>query len=194
MPAIDLTTFLTTKGLSVIIFAPLGILGLLALLFIPSLLSSGAKARPAMDALTRYFLMAAGVLLMSLSALPTVQSVFSGITFAAETYVALLLVFATGGAIFLWQENALQSIDPASKEIPGLLYTSLFRLIGCLLSIVAALSLALAIVLRATGTGWWIDASVLLLFGLLLCACTQQREEKQGFFRKLPVVRGKRRK
>lgn len=189
MPITDLTAIFSIRGLFYGLILPILIVELLALVLIPSLLRTGAKPKATMEALYCYLMLGVGVLLMTIGALPTVYSVLAGITYTSETYIALLLVFASGGAVFLWHDNHVRTIDSASQAVPAALYFYLFKIIGRLLTLLAAISLSLNIILgETTLPGWWITPLVILLYGLLLSWCTREEERRPSIFRSTPVA------
>ena len=145
----------------------------LSVLFIASMMNPGAKPKAVGEAIYTYLMHGASVLLMTIGALPTVFSVFAGVAYTGRTYIALLLVFACGGLLFLVQDHALQSLDAASKAVAEAVYLTTLRVIGNLLALLSALSIFLSIVLASFQVGWWVTPFVLLLYGMLLSWCTK---------------------
>lgn len=152
---------------------PLLIVLFLTFLFLASMLNSGAKAKGVGEAIYTYLMHGTSVLLMTIGALPTVFSVFAGVAYTGRTYIALLLVFACGGLLFLVQDHAVHSLDSASKAVSEAIYMTTLRVIGNLLALLSALSIFLSIVLASFQPGWWVTPFVLLLYGLLLSWCTK---------------------
>ena len=135
--------------------------------------SAGAKAKGVSDAIYCYAMHAVSVILMTIGALPTVFSVFSGIAYTGRTYIALLLVFACGGLLFLIQDAAVRELDKASKAVPEAIYMTTIKFIGNLLALLSTLTIFLSIVLASFSPGWWVTPFVILLYGLLLSWCTK---------------------
>lgn len=156
------------------VLLPLVLVQLFALLCIPSLMAAPAKARSIVDAIHCYLMQGLGVLLMSVGALPTVFSVLAGVSYPGGTYFGLLLVFAAGGALFLWQDNRSRGLDAASKAVPGAIFFGILRLIGQTSLILAGISFLLSITLEATTVpGWWMMPVLVAVYGALLTWCTK---------------------
>jgi len=160
---------------------PLMVLQIIALLFIPSMLNTGAKPREVGEALFCYLMQGVGVILMTVGALPTVFSVFAGVAFPGRTYVALLVVFTCGGILFLIHDQLSQSLSSASKAVPQAVYFFSLKIIGNLIALLSGLSIILSIITGNTQQGWWVMPFVLLFYGLILSWCTRVDQEKQVF-------------
>ena len=156
---------------------PLLTLFFLTVLFLASLTVSGAKPKSVGEAIYCYVMHAVSVLLMTIGALPTVFSVFAGVAYTGRTYIALLLVFACGGLLFLMQDQAVRKLDAASKAVVEAIYMTTLKVIGNLMALLSAISIFLSIVLAAFQPGWWVTPFVLLLYGLLLSWCTRGAHE-----------------
>lgn len=152
---------------------PLLTIFFLAVLFLASMSVPGAKPKGVGEAVYCYLMHAVSVLLMTIGALPTVFSVFAGVAYTGRTYIALLLVFACGGLLFLVQDNAVRGLDAASKAVSEAVYMTTLKVIGNMLALLSALSIFLSIVLASFTAGWWVTPFVLLLYGLLLSWCTK---------------------
>jgi len=166
---------------------PLLTLTFLTLLFFAGMSAQGAKAKAVGEAIICYLMHAVSVMLMTVGALPTVFSVFAGIAYTGRTYVALLLVFAAGGLLFLIQDQAARGIDAASKSVIEAIYTNTVKLIGNLITLLSALSLLLSIVLASFDPGWWVAPFVYLLYGMLLSWCTRD-ENDLAFFKSMQMA------
>jgi len=124
-------------------------------------------------AIFSYVMMTIGVILMSLSAIPTTISVLSSTAFNPEVYLSLLLVFAMGGLMFLWNDYRLREIDEKTKAIPGVMYFFVMKAIGQLSLVLAVLYLTLTIVLGDIGTpGWWSIPLTIALYGIVMSVLT----------------------
>lgn len=166
---------------------PLLTVTFLTILFFAGMQAQGAKAKAVGEAIVCYLMHAVSVLLMTIGALPTVFSVFAGIAYTGRTYVALLLVFAAGGLLFLIQDQAARGIDAASKSVIEAIYMNTIKLIGNLVALLAALSLLLSIVLASFSAGWWVAPFVYLLYGLLLSWCTRD-DGDLAFFKSMQMA------
>ncbi len=167
---------------------PLSVAALILLLFIPSMLSTGAKAAGVGKAIYCYGMQGFGIFLMSAGGLPAIfgvtQKLFVGTeSYTTETYLALLMLFATGGLLFLWHEQAAEKIDTASSAVPAVLFWYTFKAVGLVISVFAALSTLLTmLLLRPLPPEWWVQPVVLFVYGLLLSWCTRSpAEEPRGF-------------
>ena len=172
-----LTTIFAFIGSFYGLVIPLLIIFYLSILFIAGMSAPGAKPKGVGEAIYTYTLHAVSVLLMTVGALPTVFSVFAGIAWTGRTYIALLLVFAAGGLLFLMQDQATRELDKASKAVIEAIYMTTLRVIGNGLALFSALSVFLSIVLASFANGWWVTPFVLLLYGLLLSWCTRTETE-----------------
>ena len=121
---------LSSPALAYGVLVPLVLVQLFALLFIPSMLAAPAKARAVGDAIHCYCIQSFGIMLMTAGSLPTVYSVLAGISYTGGTYFGLLLIFAAGGGLFLWQDQRASSLDPAARAVPGSIFLLTFRILG----------------------------------------------------------------
>ena len=148
---------------------PIIILQLLAFLLIPKLLDH-RNPRDVGQAIFCYLMEGLGLLLMSVGSIPTFIAAFSPRGLQAEVYLGVLLVFATGGLLFLWHDQQIREMDEEVKAIPGAIYFFTIKTIGFLCAVFAALGIALSITLGAVSqAGWWTAPVVVLLYGCILC-------------------------
>lgn len=168
-----LTTIFGFIGSFYGLVVPLCTLFFIAILFLASMTVAGAKPKEIGRAIYTYIMHGTSVLLMTIGALPTVFSVFAGVSYTGRTYIALLLVFASGGLLFLMQDQEVRNLDSASKSIPEAIYMTTLKIIGNLLMVLSGLSIVLNIILTSFQTGWWVTPFVLLLYGILLSWCTR---------------------
>ncbi len=168
---------------SVVLFmlaVPVIVVQSFALLFIPSLLGAGARPQAVGKAMYSYVLQAAGIALMTLGGIPALHAVLERTLlgferFTPEIYVALLVLFATGGLTFLWHERMAETIDPVSRRIPATVFWFSFKLAGFLLMLGSALFFFLMMLLarESFSMGGWLMPFLLFLYGLLLSWCTR---------------------
>ena len=156
---------------------PLVTIFFLTVLFLASLSVPGAKPRHVGDAIYAYLMHGVSVLMMTIGALPTVFSVFAGVAYTGRTYIALLLVFACGGVLFLMQDQAVRGLDSASKSVTESVYLTTLKIIGNLIALLSGVSIFLSIVLASFQPGWWVTPFVLLLYGMLLSWCTKGNQD-----------------
>lgn len=156
------------------IVVPLVLVQLLALLYIPSMLGAPAKARAIGEAIHCYCIQTFGVMLMTIGSLPTVYSVLAGISYTGGTYFGLLLIFATGGGLFLWQDQRASLLDSAARAVPASVFILTFRILGQITLILALLSFLLSITMGSTDiVGWWIMPVLMACYGGLIAWCTR---------------------
>jgi hypothetical protein len=163
---------LTILGYAVVI--ALSLSAVFALLLIPSLLPPGARPGAAAKALFCYFMQFIGIALMTLSGLPAVIGVAMGIGYPHQSYLALLMIFAIGGLLFLWYENRQGSLDPISSAVPHLLFHYTLKFTGFLTSLLAALTLLAVLLFPPPNLlgSWWIIPLIIFFYGVFLSWCT----------------------
>ena len=156
------------------IVVPIVLVEFLALLCIPSLLAAPAKARAIGEAIHCYCIQAFGVMLMTVGSLPTVYSVLAGVSYTGGTYFGLLLIFAAGGGLFLWQDQRASSLDSAARAVPAAVFLLTFRILGQVTLVLALLSFLLSITMGSTDlSGWWIMPLLMACYGGLISWCTR---------------------
>lgn len=155
------------------ILVPLGLVQLVAFLFIPSILAAPKKPRSIAEAIFCCLMQGFGVFLMTIGSLPTVYSVLAGDSYASGVYFGLLLVFAAGGCIFLWSDHRIVSIDPEARAVPCAIVLISFRIIGQILLALAVVSIVLSVTTGSQTTGWWLMPVLMGLYGGLIAWCTK---------------------
>ncbi len=164
----------SVQGIVYGLLLPLLVLQIIALLLIPALLTRGGSADAAGKAIYAYLMQAIGILLMTVGGLPALHSVLSGQDYPSTTYLALLIVFASGGLTFLWHDHLAHTIDGASRAVPEAIYFYTFKLLGFLAALLAAMSLLLTMLLNPESPeNWWVMPVIILTYGLLLSWCTR---------------------
>jgi len=171
-----LSTIFGMVGIVYGLIAPLTIILLLIFFLLIGMRSAGAKARGVMQATYCIMMMSIGILLMTIAAIPTVASVLASMSYSGATYIAFLILFLTGGMLFLHHDRWLQAIDNASAQIPTMVYTYLFKLIGVLATLLSGLSLALTFIFGNVEDGWWVMPLTVLLYGLLVMWSTRSEQ------------------
>ncbi len=156
---------------------PLGTLLLFTLIFIAALLRPGTQPAAIGKAIYNHVLQALGVGLMSISGIPACYAVIEQLVmgqerFTTEIYVALLVLFATGGLLFLWHEESSEAVSP-SQAVVSAIFLSMYRLIGMCLVVIFGLSMVLTVLFDGNRAvpSWWIMPGLLFLFGVLLSWC-----------------------
>ena len=184
-----ISTIFASVGLIYGLLLPLFLSVVLAFFMMVSLHQSGARPAGTGKALYCYLQQSFGILLMALSGLPSIESILNGKPFAANTYMALLILFTVGGLIFLWHDFAVRSVQEPSRAVPYVIYFYTFRFLGFVLAILAFLSLLLSMLLgpRPLPVDFWVSPVVLFLFGTVLTWSTHNEPLDQTPFRSLAL-------
>lgn len=157
------------------VLLPIFFVQMLALAFIPSMLSPGARAKEIGRALYCYTMMAVGVVIMSISGVPAAYGLLTDAALGQNIYLSLLLMFAIGGLTFLVYEHTSHALDAASKAVPHALFFYTMKFAGAMMVILATLYLAMTMIFAEIGTvlsDFWITPLIFILYGILLSACT----------------------
>ncbi len=170
---------LSFTGVLVSALATMAVLQFFALLFIPSMMTPGARPRAVGRAIYCYMLQLVGIILMTLGGLPAFYSVLEKFVFpenslTTETYIALLLIFTAGGLLFLWHEHIVQFVDEPSRRVSEAIYWYTLKIVGVGLALFSALSFFLTMLMAPQSIPtWWISPFLLFLYGALLVWCTR---------------------
>lgn len=184
----SLTSLFQSVGLSYGPTLPVLILVMFIFLGLPAVFRPSVRAESITFAAYCYLAQMLGILLMTAGGLPALHAVFAAEPLAEVTYLGLLLVFATGGALFLWHDARLRAVDPASRAIPAALFFITWKFMGLIVTVFAGLSLLLRLMLAAErAEGWWVMHLIMLLYGLVLCWFTLNRPEHTPAFTSLPT-------
>lgn len=157
---------------------------LFSFLLIPAIHVSGAKPLNVCKAIYCYALQALGIFFMSITGLLAIYGVLAGTVYSdSNTYLGLLLVFTTGGLLYVWHDTVARSVDAASRSVPHAVFVFTFRLVGMLISVFSILSLFLTMLLRpiTADVVWWVQPVMFLFYGLILCWCTWEVPGDAGF-------------
>ncbi len=165
---------------SVIVHAvilPVFALLLFFLLCVPAFMRSSARPMDIARAAFHCLAQSVGIVFMVAGSLPALQVVIMGQALNPTTYMALLLVFAVGGLLFLWNEVQLKEMSVASKEIPETLYFYTWKFIGLVAVLVSGLSMALNLLLMPETfmDGSWMAHVILFFYGMLITFFTLSR-------------------
>jgi hypothetical protein len=172
----------------IIVIVPMVVVQLLALIFIPSMLQSGAKAKAVAKAVYCYLMQSVGIILMTIGVLPTLYSVFGRFAFTGTTYIGLLILFGSGGMILLWHDQMARTIDSVSRSVPAVIYYLSLRIIGNLLALFSTISLVLLVIMGgASVPGWWVQPMTMLLYGGALAWFSNAEGQDAGVFRSVPM-------
>lgn len=139
------------------------------LLFIPSLMVPGAKPEQVAKAISCYILKTFGLILLGASGL---QLLFFAIRQEFPGYpilTALLVVLAVGiGMITHMSIHLRANVDDASEMIPRLVFFHTIEVLGAVLAVLSAFSLAFMLVMTGQLSDWEMSATLLIL-GIMFC-------------------------
>ncbi len=168
-----LATFFGPIGIMYGLIVPLVLVLLLGIFFAASILSPTARPSRVAQAAYCAILMGVGILMMRIAAIPTVWSVLAGVSYATVEYVGLLILFACGGALFLWHDNWMRSLDTSSSMVSSLMFVYTVKAIGTITAVLTGLSLLLTFILGNAEEGWWTVPLTFLLYGVVLMMSTR---------------------
>lgn len=169
---------------------PVALLLIITLMFIPSVvLGGGGKVMQVGKAIYCYLLQAVGIMLMTLGGLPAIYGVLARQPYESSTYLALLIVFATGGLTFLWHDHLARTVDGASRAVPHAIYLYTFKVLGYIMMVLSAVSIVLTLLLGSDipAADWWVMPLMLLLYGILLSWCTRFDQKGLKTFQSMPA-------
>ena len=151
-----------------LIWVPLGIVMTFALLLIPSLLVTGAKPEAAAKAIGCTILKAVGFLLIAMSAVDLTLNLIAMKLPEFPTLASLIFLFCLGLGIMVHQSKVMAKIDDASSIVARMVFSHTCEILGALITLYAALSLALSFLFTQELIGWEPQASLLLLGVILM--------------------------
>ena len=152
---------------------PVIVLELIFFIIVAQSMKGGGTAKDVGQAILFYVLEGLALFLMTLGALPTVMAVVGPQSFEPDLYLALMLVFATGGILFLWVDQHLRALPATAKAIPSSVFQVIIKTVGYLFVVFSALSIAMAIANAGGQTeDWWVVPLVSLAYGTLICFLT----------------------
>lgn len=152
---------------SLIITVPLGVFLAFGLLMTAGLHVTGAKPEGVAKAIACTILKTLGLILISLSMVQITYGLLSRTLAMSQTFLALILLFSIGAGIMVHESRMAASIDKASGTVAHLVFCHSCRVIGCLIAVLAGLSLLMTFLL----TGDLSNAEMpftLLILGTLL--------------------------
>ena len=200
--AYDVRTMMLDSTLSylpdLVVFSVLGLLllHLLVGLFLVNHISGSHDPAHSAQAVFGYTAQAFGIVLMSIGGLPALYGVLAEQSMPVVAYLGLMLVFAFGGLLFLWQDGLLRMLPKASTLVPGALSRVLWRFIGLLVATVSLLSLFLQLLIDGPNLlrPFWALHLTGMLYGVLLLLATRPLPVAQSSVSKLLQVTKPKRK
>jgi hypothetical protein len=150
---------------------------LFTLLMLPSVLKSGTRTEVVAKATYGYIAQTIGLFLMTVAGLPAFYAAFGWASYSSGAYAGLLTIFAVGGILFLWQDGIIRTLDPASRLLPQIIFTHVWKLIGLLAVLTAGLSGAFFLFTNTAPLtpGWWVMYAGLFLYGVIVSWLTFER-------------------
>lgn len=152
---------------SFIVIVPAIVFVSLALLYIPSMAVTGAKADSVGKAIACYLMKTFGMILIVVSMLPLLYDSMSGTVPPMPTVSALLLVFLFGAGTVLHYNRVVHELDDSSTIVVRTVFAHGFEVLGAMVALLSVLSLLLNFMLTQTVDGWQLPATT-LTFGLLV--------------------------
>ena len=178
------------SGLFYGVLVPLVVVQLVILFIIPSVIKSNAKVEEIGKATYCFLSEGLGLILMTVGGIPTLYSVLAQSPLHDTQYIALLLVFASGGFTYLWHDYVLKSVSTAARAIPHTIYFFTIKFLSHAIVLFSSLSLLLKATLTESDfePHWWIMHAIMLLYGLILWWCTRSNlEVTSSSFRSTPL-------
>jgi hypothetical protein len=150
---------------------------LFTLLMLPSVLKPGTRTEDVAKASYGYIAQTIGLFLMTVSGLPAFYAALGWASYSSGAYAGLLSIFAVGGILFLWQDSVIRRIDPASRLLPKIIFTHVWKLIGLIAVLTAGLSATFFLFTNTNPLtpGWWVMYAGLFLYGVLVSWLTFER-------------------
>lgn len=167
------------------LYIPLFIVFTFVLMFIPSMMVTGAKADGVARAIGCYMLKTLGLILIALSA---VQLGFGLVAMQmpdSPTLSALILVFVLGLGLMVHQSRVLkEQVDEASMAVSRLVFSHSCEVIGTIIVVVSGLSIALTFILSQQLVNWEMPATMILLGIVLMFSSSAHISHRNKHMRK----------
>ena len=159
MSALSVSIFQSTA----VVYALFVVVLLFVLLFIPSLLVTGAKPQGVARAISCYMWKTAGLVIMAMSVIQLAFDVVNEQLPDAPLLSALILLFAVGVGTMVQASRMVKSVDEASVVVVRLIFSHTCEVVGGLIALVSGLSIALSVLLTNQLVDWQMPATTLLL-------------------------------
>ncbi|MEQ1849762.1 MAG: hypothetical protein ABL890_04190 [Candidatus Peribacteraceae bacterium] len=149
-------------------YAPMIVAGLVALLFIPGLMVTGAKPEGVGRAIVCVLWKAFGLVLIALSVTQLASDVVLSERLTEQPMLSVLvLIMVVGIGIMVQASRVLAGVDAASKAVPRLVFILTCETIGGLLVVVSMMTILVNFLMTNALTGWEMQ-TVLGLLGVVL--------------------------
>lgn len=152
---------------SLLLYVPLGVFLTFGLLMTAGLQVTGAKAEGVAKSVACVLLKTLGLLLVSLSSVQLMYGVITMSLPQTDTLLALILIFTIGAGILTHESRMIMNVDEASASVANAVFCHSCRVIGCMIAIVAGLSLLMTFVLTQSIDGAEMPVTLLILGSLL---------------------------
>jgi hypothetical protein len=148
---------------SALIYALVVVVAAHVLLFIPSLLVTGAKADQVARAISYYLWKTFGLILVGLSVAQLTSSLIANQLPEDALLSSLILLFAIGVGIMTHASRELAELDHASVMVPRLVFSHSIEIVGGLVALLALMSLLVSFLMTETIEGWQTPVTMMLL-------------------------------
>lgn len=148
---------------STLLYALLVIIITYVVLFIPSMMVTGAKPEGIAKAISCYLWKTFGLILLGMSVVQLTMSIIGDALPESQILSALILLLVTGIGIMVHASRMLAEVDRASRTVPMLVFSHTIEIIGGLIAFVSALSLMLSFLMTARIDGWQLPVTMMLL-------------------------------
>lgn len=164
---------------SLMLYIPLSLAVVFAIVFIPSLLSADAKPEGIARAISSYILQTIGVIVLALSAIQLTYALITMQLPELPTLYALILLFCLGIGILVHQSKKVAEIEEASALVPHLIFVHTLEIVGSLVALVSGLSVIITFIVSKNFMGWQMSATMFLL-GVTLMMLSSVHIEKRN--------------
>ena len=161
------------------LWLPIGIVAIVALLFIPSLLVPEAKPHAIARAITCYLLKTLGLCMIGISLVVATINMMSFNLPEFSSISVLLLLFVVGLGLAVHQSQIESSLDNASVNVVSTIFYHSYEIIGAIVVLFSLLSLSIQFLLTQQIEGWQLPATF-SLFGLLLMLAASIHIQREG--------------
>jgi hypothetical protein len=138
------------------------------LLFIPSLLVTGAKPEGVAKAIGGYLWKSIGLFLLAISSIQLMYSVVMTQLPNPELLSALLFLMVVGIGIMIHASRIIAEVDHASSAVPRLVFSHTCEFVGGTVALVSGLSLGISLLLTMEAPDWQMPATMILLGCILM--------------------------
>ena len=165
---------------SLAIVVPIGVVIAFAILFIPSLLVTGAKPEGVGRAITAYMLKTLGLIFVGLSAVEFTYGLIVTRFPAYPILMILILLFAVGVTLLIHASRILQTIDSASSIVVKLIFFHSLEVLGVLTAVISALFVGVTFVMTKQLLKWELPTTLILLGVITALVSSMHLAQKNG--------------